>query len=101
VDIVREVRLARTFDDALTVMSVWLRDLRDAGYEVRPKNTWHHSPDAPPEHFCEDCDRLRAEVRPKLTAERLQAAYHDAKDAGAVTVADLAAKMLAALDNAP
>lgn len=19
---------------------------------------WHHSPDAPPEHFCEDCDRL-------------------------------------------
>jgi len=24
--------------------------------------TWHHSPDAPPDHFCEDCDFQRAEV---------------------------------------
>ena len=23
---------------------------------------WHHSPDAPPEHFCADCDEQRAEI---------------------------------------
>src|ERR1017187_7254294 len=31
---------------------------KDADVKVR----WHHSPDAPPEHFCEDCDRAVAEI---------------------------------------
>lgn len=26
------------------------------------RTRWHHSPDAPPEHFCEDCDSQQAEI---------------------------------------
>lgn len=43
---------------------------------------WHHSPDAPPEHFCGDCDRLvRERDAARADADRLalhlRAAIHD------------------------
>lgn len=37
-------------------------------------STWHHSPDAPPENFCEDCDGLlRQHAQMAAEIERLRA----------------------------
>ena len=50
--------------------------------EAQTAPRWHHSPDAPPEHFCEDCDDQARALREAQAAgdERLREVLRDLGD---------------------
>lgn len=65
-----------SFGSTLFAFGEWAADVlrrSDLGWLNETRVRWHHNPDAPPEHFCEDCDSmLRQHYSLCSEIERLQ-----------------------------